>query len=579
MRVSRRLTLAICLIALALSGRKAMSQGPPPGAYPPQGMAPASMAPFPGNSMYDFEYDKHYIRDGMWNRESSNRGRRMVFNIDFLSARNRKPTGFLGHSSALTYKDLILPVLEEDPYDLGDSGGGGGGGGGGSQQQSVVDQFRGVPQAGIPGFNYYDAVQLQNAISNPAGTGIRLQLGYFDPDDSGLMFEGFGQSLNEKFDARDSLPAGRGAQKDTLLLLLSPPNFLLNEIGTAGGQFGQPSGGGGNNNNNQDTATPQDFILQNNLLNLRGLPLDDGSAFGVTAPYDLEFRVTSKSRTYGMSVHWILAPSYQTKTFMVRPMVGVRYMRLQEGFHFYGQDSGLSYDNLEDLDDPFNGDIKLHSPGNNFDEDGDGIVDNAALVEEGGTSGGGGGGQTSDEYRFIIYNDPTMYPLTSTLNNVMRSSLIGPEVGLRYDLGGTKFKLWGQTKFALTANTEKLRLSGNNIGMTTRQTNFLTPTPEDPQPNRFSDKDQHTHVSEVIEQSFFAEAPLFAKVPILRRSRLLSAANFRFGYTLLFVGHVARPSGSINWAGNPSEGLFPTIDVNRSSFWTENYSFSLNWTY
>jgi hypothetical protein len=564
MRMSRRLTLAICLLALAVTGNEVTAQGPPP-----QGMAPASMAPYPANSMYDFEYDKHYIRDGMWNRTASNRGRRTVFNIDLLTARTRKPTGFIGHKGALSYKDMVLPILEQDPYDLGDSGGGGGG----SQEQSVIDQFRGVPQAGIPGFNYYDAVQIQNAIESPTGMGLRMQWGYFDPDDSGLIVEGFGQSTDENFDARDTLGRGRGGQKSTLLMLLSPPDFLLNDIGNAGSEFGQTGG------DSDDETTGQDFILQNNLLNLRGLPLDDGTSFGVTAPYDLEFRLTSKSRTYGMSISWILAPAFRGRKFLVRPTVGVRYLRLQESFGFYGQDSGLSYDNLEDLDEPFNGDIKLHSPPNNFDEDQDGIIDNAALVEEGGSGGGGGGGGNTDEFRFIHYNDPTMYPMTSTLSNVSRSDLIGPEIGLRYDLGGEKFKLWGQTKFALTANNERLNLRGNNIGMVTRQPDFLVSTPGDPQPNRFSDRDRHTHVSEVIEQSFFAEAPIFAKLPYLRRSRLLSDANFRFGYTMLFVGHVARPYGSINWAGNPSEGLFPTIDVNRSSFWTQNFSFSLNWTY
>ncbi|MBO11249.1 MAG: hypothetical protein CMJ68_10840 [Planctomycetaceae bacterium] len=564
MRMSRRLTLAICLLALAVTGNEVTAQGPPP-----QGMAPASMAPYPANSMYDFEYDKHYIRDGMWNRTASNRGRRTVFNIDLLTARTRKPTGFIGHKGALSYKDLVLPILEQDPYDLGDSGGGGDG----SQEQSVIDQFRGVPQAGIPGFNYYDAVQIQNAIESPTGMGLRMQWGYFDPDDSGLIVEGFGQSTDENFDARDTLGRGRGGQKSTLLMLLSPPDFLLNDIGNAGSEFGQTGG------DSDDETTGQDFILQNNLLNLRGLPLDDGTSFGVTAPYDLEFRLTSKSRTYGMSISWILAPAFRGRKFLVRPTVGVRYLRLQESFGFYGQDSGLSYDNLEDLDEPFNGDIKLHSPPNNFDEDQDGIIDNAALVEEGGSGGGGGGGGNTDEFRFIHYNDPTMYPMTSTLSNVSRSDLIGPEIGLRYDLGGEKFKLWGQTKFALTANNERLNLRGNNIGMVTRQPDFLVSTPGDPQPNRFSDRDRHTHVSEVIEQSFFAEAPIFAKLPYLRRSRLLSDANFRFGYTMLFVGHVARPYGSINWAGNPSEGLFPTIDVNRSSFWTQNFSFSLNWTY
>tara|TARA_B100000029_G_scaffold158978_1_gene154682 strand:+ start:768 stop:2483 length:1716 start_codon:yes stop_codon:yes gene_type:complete len=571
MQVTQRLTLAICLLSATLWGRELSAQGPPPGLYPPSGQARASMAPYPGNSMFDFEYDRHYHQDGLWHRIASNRGRRPLFNIDYLSSWTRKPKGYVGDSNALTYKDLILPILGQDPYDLGE---GSGGGGGNNQQQSVVDQFRGVPAAGIPGFNYYDPVSLQGVMDSPSGSGIRLQMGYFDPDESGMIIEGFGQSADESFDARDSLGSGRGDQKDTLLLLLSPPDFLLNEIGTAGSQFGQQSGG-----NNDDTATPQDFILQNNLLNLRGLPLDDGSAFGVSSPYDLEFRLTSKSRTYGASVSFILAPTYRRRKFMIRPTVGVRYMRIQESMHFLGQDSGLSYDNLEDLDEPFNGDVKLHSPPNNFDEDRDGITDNAALVEQGGNQGGGGGGGNNDEYRFILYNDPTMYPMTSTLNNLSRTDLIGPEVGLRYDLGGAKFRLWGQTKVAVAANTERLRMSGNNIGMVTRQNNFLQPTPEDPQPNRFSDRDRHTHVSPIIEQSFFAEAPLFAKIPILRRSRILSEANFRFGYTFLFVGQVARPYGSVNWAGNPSEGLFPSIDTTRSSFWTSNFSYSISWSY
>ena len=109
----------------------------------------------------------------------------------------------------------------------------------------MVDQFRGVPAAGVPGFNYYDPVQLQDTLNSPTGSGIRLQVGYFDPDDSGLVVEGFGQNTAETFDARDTLGPGRGEQKNTLRMLLRPPDFLLNDIGGAGSQFGQTGGGGG----------------------------------------------------------------------------------------------------------------------------------------------------------------------------------------------------------------------------------------------------------------------------------------------------------------------------------------------
>ena len=567
MRVSHRLTLAACLAVMVFMGRDGVAQGPygPPRGGSGFGAAaspPASMVPYPANSMYDFQYDKHFHKDGLWHRLSTNRGRRFIFNLDLLISETRRPRGFVGQKGAQSYKDLVLPILEEDPYDLGDSGGGGGGGG--NQQQSVVDQFRGLPEEGIPGFNLYDPVMLQDTMNHPNGLGVRIQAGYFDPDDSGLVFEAFGHSLEEHYDARDDLGVGRGQQKDLLLQLLSPPDYL----------------------SNLDQNTPEgadqvaDEILQNNLLNLRGLPLDDGSNAGVSSPFDLEFQLTAKSRTYGTSVTWVLSPAYQTRNFMIRPMFGVRYLRLSESFRFYGQDSGLSYDNLEDLDDPFNGDIKLHSPPDKLDNDRDGIVDSAARVEEASTQGGGGGGgNQDDEFRFILYNDMTMYPMNSYLNNVARSDLIGPEVGLRYDLGGEKFKLWGQTKFGVLANKERMVMDGDNIGMTTRQTNFNTSTPEDARPNRFSDRDRHSHLSPVIEQSIFVEAPLFAKLPLLKRSRVLKDAYLRFGYTFLWIGEVARPYESVLWRGHPAEGLYPSIDMERSKYWASNWSWSINWSF
>jgi len=453
-------------------------------------------------------------------QDVDDRSHQHFFRFDVLQTWSQSPKGFVGNANAQSYQSLLEPILLNHPYGL-----------------DIANQFGGS--------NYYDPVTLESETGNPSGTGFRLQTGYYDPDDSGLVIEGFDQRTTEQFDARDTLGLGRGDQKNMMLLLLSPPDFLLNDVSPADG----------------------DFILQNNLLNLRGLPLDDGSLEGVTSPYDLEFRLTSKSRLYGGSITFV-APSVGIQKLRLRSTVGVRYLRLQESFHFFGQDSGLSYDNVEDLDEVFNGDVKLHSPPNMIDDDQDGIVDNAALVEG-----------SSDEFRFIIYNDPSMYPMTSTLNNVLRSSLIGPEIGLRYDLGGTKFKLWGQTKAALTVNNERLRLNGNNIGMVTRQNNFLTSTPGDPDPNQFNDQHDDSYLSPVFEQSLFIETFLFAQIPMLRRVEFFKNASFRFGCTFIWVGNVSQPSESIVWQGNPSEGLYPSIDMKRADWWTTNLSYSVNWNW
>ena len=157
--------------------------------------------------------------------------------------------------------------------------------------------------------------------------------------------------------------------------------------------------------------------------------------------------------------------------------------------------------------------------------------------------------------------------------------MVGPEIGVRYDLGGKKFKLWGQTKFGILANSERTRLSGDNIGMVTRQNNFNLPSPENNRPNRFSDRKNNSHVSPILEQSIFMEAPIFSSIPLLKRVKILRNARFRFGYTLVYVGEVARPYESIVWRGHPAEGLYPTIDVDRSSWWTKNLSYSINWSY
>ncbi len=179
-----------------------------------------------------------------------------------------------------------------------------------------------------------------------------------------------------------------------------------------------------------------------------------------------------------------------------------------------------------------------------------------------------------------------MLPATFTTIAVdTESHLAGPEVGLRYDMGGEKLLLWGQTKFALTANYEKVGLRTKNVGdqwsifdldpVTGLASDFSGQT-------QFYSREDHTHVSPLIEQSVFAEAKLFRHVPFFNKIKSLDNAKARVGFTYLWAASVVRPEDSyvLRTVGpdpnNPNQSY---VSPSRQTWWTMNWSFAVDWEY
>lgn len=230
-----------------------------------------------------------------------------------------------------------------------------------------------------------------------------------------------------------------------------------------------------------------------------GLPLDDG-ANGLTAPYDLAYDLYYGSQAWGADMDWISTPIWSRSGLKVRGVAGMKFLRINENFAFSGQDSGLGY-----VFDPETGDPV---PGT-----------------------------------FVDLGIP---PSESDLQAATKSWLAGPEIGLRYEIGGKKLKFWGQSKVGVLVNHDQILLTGNQIGDGFLNP-FPLPTPGNPFPSAFQSSRTNTHASEIFDQSLNVEAPLFQYLPILKKQHFLQNAMFRLGYNFTIVNQVLRPASMIEW--------------------------------
>jgi hypothetical protein len=201
-----------------------------------------------------------------------------------------------------------------------------------------------------------------------------------------------------------------------------------------------------------------------------------------------------------------------------------------------------------------------------------------------------------------LFSFPTPFALLpATIDIGTSSNVFGPTGGLRYLIGGKSFHLIGETKFGVMADFEQISLSGNNIGSTTRvngnSVNYPTelvtaqlpnpqpetgqdliiPTSQNPNPNAFSSSQTHAHVSPYFEQSFIAEAPVLQYIPYVNKIWPLNAAQFRLGYTFIWIGNLINTNESVLYQGDPMAGMFPEIQPTHSGWWTQNGSLGVSW--
>lgn len=560
---------------------------PMPGSGPP-----ASYSPWPETSPYQNSFSQQTFNNGLWSESENNRTRRYLLSIEYLTGRTRSSDSLVGNSQAQTYAQMLEP-------EIGQQGQGGGGGQQG-QQGSILTPFLDSQANDRVAYPLYGAYDFDKTHRKMINQGVRAIWGYDSADDSGLRLGFLTNQGTFDYNARDALRSEHRDTQRPFALFAIEQLHIINELNATGNTAAaaqrqselnqltslQPTRVGQFNSVNQ--------VLANNLDNLGGLPINDGSIRrfadgttfgGVTVPFDLEFQIKLRSQLYGGNAEMVMSPVLNWGSLRVRPTVGARYFNLQEGFRFFGQDSGLAYTSTQQQGGGGGGagnqtlspDIKIQAPPDHIDNDRDGIVDNA---------GGEGTGQQQqgqqnqqNTLNFFSFHDHFRYPMSSFLNNDADQNLGGGEIGLNYDVGGETFLLSGTTKVGLLANYTRLNMSGDNIAMTTRESNLLLPSTDDATPNSFTDSQTYAHVSPMFEQTITAEAPLFQYVPVLKRFSVFEKARFRAGYSVLLIGEVTDTAGSVLWQGNPAAGLFPKIHEKRNTYVTNNYSFGVSWAF
>ncbi len=531
MRFSHWLKTVASALLLSAAAVPALAQGPggpgygqttfqpaygsnDPGVLYPQGV-PQGYQPYPAISPYgmpNVTWDQTFRdNDGFWFQRILYRDREFFGSIDVTSNTIRSPGsrelgsphipfdpatgGLLGYnlenSQGATPTSLNFPILGVGVFGA----------------QAIVDpRVIPYPIGGLAPFFFTTQINKDlfpirglSEFGNYKSAGLQGRWGFLNEDGSGLAIQGFwsGQDQQSFTMGQDSIN-GIAITKD---IIAANPNLLFMRNG----------------------AIPLDWGFRFTD------PVNGFTGNLGTAKYDLLYHMDTKTSVIGGDMNVYLPLVIRREGLKVRPLIGGRYMMIDDEFNFHGVDSGFDY----------------------------GFVISNVIP---------------NTYRPTVLFD--LYELVDArLSSHVRSQLAGPQVGIRYDLGEEgKFKLWGQTQVGLMGSREEFRLSGNNIGDQASLLLFGNGIDMLASDARFQSTKTVTHVSPLFEQQITAEMKILDMIPGIRRLPGIEDTVFRVGWTATVVGQVARAGDSIDWRGFPG---IPSIQANRSTWWTTRWNFGI----
>jgi len=237
--------------------------------------------------------------------------------------------------------------------------------------------------------------------------------------------------------------------------------------------------------------------------------------------YEEGVTLTFKSSSWGAEANYYTTPTRSNSALgNIHASFGVRYLGINERFGFKGRDSGFS---------------------------------EIAVIPDG---------------RFFQVS-----PFTTLVNSELTSNMVGPQIGLKWEIGGKNLKLITEIQGAVAANFEDRKLDASAYGLD----NVVSGLGSDifaGDPDRTSIRQNHVDVAPILAVSVMAEIPIMKWTPVINKVPMFREGIFRFGYDFTQAWNIARPAQSIAW-----EAPLPRLVENRDHWHVDGFVAGFTWTY
>ena len=258
------------------------------------------------------------------------------------------------------------------------------------------------------------------------------------------------------------------------------------------------------------------FVLTEVFPDLGSLPFDQG----VIQTFD--------SKAWGGDLNYYTTPlGDDNGSSEFRASMGLRYLGLYENYGFQGSDSG-------------------------FNE------------------------------RLIWVPDGRVYqvsPFTTRVQSKLMSNLVGPQVGMKWSIGGDTLKLTTEAKGSLAVNFEENELNYSAYGLQPNNNLIAADSPLFGFPNsnlRPGDRRQGREkkvdidFAPVFEASIMAELSIMQHLPVLNKLPGMRESKFRFGYAYTQAWRIKRAAQAVTY-----NAPYPILNDDRESWnvggWTAGF--------